>query len=98
MVTKPKTKDVEEKVEDVQLEPLQVGQIEDIKHVIRTISWSGAFEEEGAQPGSVIEDYLNQNFFLQGYVLYKAEHVQVVTREGAPFASIMIYILVKYAQ
>jgi len=93
MVTKPKTKDVEEVTE-----PLQAGQIIDIKHVIRTLSWRGILEDEGAQPSGVIENYLTQNYFSQGYSLYKVEHVQVVSKENMPFASIMLYILVKYAQ
>jgi len=97
MVTKPKTKDVQE--EDVKVQEVEPSQtVVDIKHVIRTISWDGTFREEGAQPGSVIEDYLNQTFFAQGYSLYQVVHLQDVSSEGVAFATAMLYILVKYAQ
>ena len=70
MVTKPKTKEIEEKVEDAEVllkpggylasksELLQAEQIEDIKHVFRVVSPSGEFlQGENVHPASVIEDY-----------------------------------------
>ena len=98
MVTKPKTKDVE--VKEVALEPLQAGQIEDIKHIFRVISFTGAFREDAnVHPASVVEDYLKQSYFSQGYVLYKVEHLETrYGRDGDVVGEQMLYVLVKYAQ
>lgn len=76
----------------LQSEPLQV---EDIKHVIRTLNWFGEFKE-GSQSKEVIEDHLRQNYFSQGYSLYSVQHLSDVRDEGGkPFGSILLYILVK---
>ncbi len=112
MVTKPKTKAVTEEVAEVEeskdvqteltSEPLQVLQIVDIKHVFRIVSSSGEFsqgEGENIHPANVIEDYLNQTYFSQGYTLYSVEHLKtVLTKGGDPLGEHMLYILVKYAQ
>jgi hypothetical protein len=89
---RPKKIQDEEVTTEVTTELLQ---FEDIKHVIRTLNWSGGYEE-GSQPAEVIEDHLKQSYFSQGYKLYSVEHLQTVQRaEGGPFGSIMLYILVK---
>jgi hypothetical protein len=73
-------------------------QIEDIKHVIRTLNWSGNFGEDQSMPSNVIEDHLNQNYFAQGYTLYKAINLNIMESAGTKFGNTMLYILVKYAQ
>ena len=109
MVTKPKTKAVVEEVEeskDVQAElisePSQV-QVIDIKHVFRVVSSSGEFSQEEGQnihPANVIEDYLNQSYFSQGYILFSIEHLKTAFDKSGVTAigEHMLYILVKYAQ
>ena len=95
MVTKPKIK-----TEEVELvsEPLQV--VEDIKHVFRVVSFSGAFYEgENTHPANVIEDHLKQSYFSQGYTLYGVEHLRTVFGKDSDIVGEqMLYILVKYAQ
>ena len=112
MVTKPKTKEIEEKVEDAEVllkpggylasksELLQAEQIEDIKHVFRVVSPSGEFlQGENVHPASVIEDYLKQSYFGQGYTLYSVNHLRTnFGKTGEVVGEQMLYILVKYAQ
>ena len=101
MVTKPKTiKKVEDiEIEEVLSEPLQAAQIVDIAHVFRAVSLSGMIIEEGAQPASIVEDHLRQNYFSQGWDLYKVEHIRTIHGEGdVPMGEQMLYVLVKYAQ
>jgi hypothetical protein len=54
---------------------------------------------EGSQPGILIEDYLNQNYFSQGYVLHDVYPLEIVQSiEGKAFGNTLLYVLVKYAQ
>jgi len=95
----PKVK--EENIEEVLLEaePLQVGQIEDIKHVFRALSLTGQVENSGAQPASVVEDYLRQQYLSQGYTLFKVQHIRTERGENQrPTGEQMLYVFVKYAQ
>ena len=96
MVTKPKTKDVEAQTE-LASEPSQVV---DIKHVFRVVSFGGDFrQDENTHPANVIEDYLKQNYFSQGYTLYDVEWLRsVFGNDGDIVGEQMLYILVKYAQ
>lgn len=110
MVTKPKTKAVVEEVEeskDVQTEvtpePSQVARVIDIKHVFRVVSSTGEFSQAEGQnihPANVIEDYLNQTYFSQGYTLFSVEHLKTAFDKSGVTAigEHMLYILVKYAQ
>lgn len=104
MVTKPKTKAVVEEVvlpSELISEPSQV-QVIDIKHVFRVVSSTGEFSNAGGEnihPANVIEDYLNQTYFSQGYTLYSVEHLKTALNKGGdPIGEHMLYILVKYAQ
>ena len=110
MVTKPKTKAVVEEVveveesKDVQAELIsEPSQVVDIKHVFRVVSSSGEFSQEEGQnihPANVIEDYLNQSYFSQGYILFSVEHLKTAFDKSGVTAigEHMLYILVKYAQ
>jgi len=91
----------EEMIEEAVLEaePLQVGQIEDIKHVFRALSLTGQIETSGAQPANVVEDYLKQQYLAQGYTLFKVEHIRTERGENQiPTGEQMLYVFVKYAQ
>ena len=98
MVTKPKIKT--EEIEELVSEPLQV--VEDIKHVFRVVSFSGAFQQGvgvDAHPANVIEDYLKQSYFSQGYTLYSVEYIRtVLSKTDDIVGEQMLYVLVKYAQ
>ena len=89
---------VVEKVIEIQ-ELTAPSQVVDIKHVFRTISASGMFvEDSDAVPLSVLEDYLKQTYFSQGYTLFKVEHLRIeVNKDGSTLGDYMLYILVKYA-
>jgi len=91
-----------EEVEDVKMsnvEPLQVGQIVDIKHVFRALSLTGQIESSGAQPSNVVEDYLRQQYLDQGYTLYYISHIRTERGENnVPTGEQMLYVFVKYAQ
>jgi hypothetical protein len=77
---------------------VEPSQVLEIKHVIRTLNWSGE-TVEGSQPGILIEDYLNQNYFSQGYVLHDVYPLEIVQSiEGKAFGNTLLYVLVKYAQ
>ena len=82
------------------IESVVPSQVLDIKHIFRTISSYGVLDESLAiYPREVVEDYLRQNYFAQGYTLYKVEHLRTkVGAEGADLGEYMLYILVKYAQ
>ncbi len=107
MVTKPKTKAVVEEVIEAQIElisePSQAVQVIDIKHIFRVVSSTGEFSQAEGQnihPANVIEDYLNQTYFSQGYTLYSVEHLKTAFDKAGITAigEHMLYILVKYAQ
>jgi hypothetical protein len=92
--------EVIESVEEITPALVEPSQIVDIKHVFRTMSSYGILDEGRAiYPREVIEDYLNQNFFAQGYSLFKVEHLRTnVGPEGDTLGEYMLYVLVKYAQ
>ena len=78
------------------LAPLQ---IEDIHHVMRAIALPGRdADQDGSHYVGVVEDYLRQAYFSQGYTLYSIEHLRTEKSEGVPIAEQMMYVLVKYAQ
>ena len=83
-----------------QLESVVPSQVLDLRHVFRTISSQGILDmNEDLYPREVVEDYLNQNYFSQGYTLYKVEHLRTkISAEGNDIGEYMLYILVKYAQ
>jgi hypothetical protein len=94
---RPKKEETKEEI--LQIEPLQTGQIADIRHVFRVLSLDGQFHEEGAQPATVVEDYLKQNYLGQGWELYQISQVRVVSgSEGHILGQEMLYVFVKYAQ
>ena len=90
---------VVEKVIEIQ-ELTAPSQVVDIKHVFRTISAGGILDEsKGLYPREVVEDYLNQNHFSQGYTLYEVYHLRTkVGVDGTELGEYMLYVLVKYAQ
>jgi len=86
-----KVQDVE--ATEVATEPLQVTEI---KHVFRVISVNNQFRSEGSQPAEVIEDYLDKNYFSQGYKLYDVIYTRAVPlAEGGILGHEMLYVLVK---
>ena len=66
--------------------------------VFRAISLSSQITQQGAEPANLIEDYLVQNYFRQGYEIYSIQHLRTEMSEGVPFAEQMLYVLVKYAE
>ena len=82
------------------IEPVELSQMVEIKHVFRVISISGLFVEGyDVHPANVIEDHINQNYLAQGYVLFDVKPIRiVVSKEEVPIGHEVLYVLVKYAE
>lgn len=94
MVLPPKQVDV--KVEEKEIEPLQVGA--DIKQIIRGINTANQFGQDGSEPVDVINDYL-RSYFAQGYKLVHVQHLRSnqAPEGNAVMSEQMLYVLYKEA-
>ena len=68
----------------------------EVHQIIRSVSLSGAFTEDGAQPASVIDSYLSE-YLNSGYELVSTHHLGTRYFEGTPqpHAEVFLYVMVR---
>jgi hypothetical protein len=75
---------------------IKVASPKEVHQIIRSISLTGQFTQEGAQPASVIDAYLSE-YLNSGYELVATHHLGTRNFEGTPqpIAEVMLYVMVR---